>query len=328
MKLYDRMMTSKFAYDLLDKKDYMFLYANPKRKANEIVEKRGTKIKNELNPKKYYEIAYFSNGVSEEKKIQEGFTAIDSNDCKNDYVSLEKKTMHGFLESIYGQTQILVVDFTLMNTRFLGSFFATLNLFKWKEVYFCYTEPGSYNKNEEDDFDLKNTTMGFDQIPGLETSSDSLTECDWVVFLGFEGSRLMRLEEEAPASRRYALPYISIPAMKTSWHNIAMKANRQFFELKINNQEKIDYVSAINPFETYNKLISLKNGNANVRLVISPIGPKPVMLGCVMYVLENAEEMLLFDNPFQEGNNTEECGCSHFYDLTQFVNAVENKRYI
>jgi hypothetical protein len=169
--------------------------------------------------------------------------------------------------------------------------------------------------------------MGFDQIPNLETFSDSSTECDWVVFLGFEGSRLMRLEEESPSSRRFSLPYISIPAMKTNWHNVALDENSQFFELKISNQEKLDYVSAINPFETYDKLTYLKHNNANVRLVVSPIGPKPVMLGCVMYVLENEDEMLLFDNPFQEGNNTEDYGASHFYDLSQFVRSVKNKRF-
>lgn len=325
MNLFNRMMPAEFAYELLKEKEYIFLYANPKTK--EGLEKRGTRVKEDINPLKYYEIEYFSKGTSKESKIEEGFRIKGVGDSSKEYASLRKKDMYLFLDYLFSLSKNLVVDFTLMNTRFLGSFCALLNMFQWEEVYFCYTEPGKYKKNEHDKYDLKNTTMGFDQIPSLETFSDSSTECDWVVFLGFEGSRLLRLEEESPSSRRFSLPYISIPAMKTNWHNAALDANSQFFELKIRNQEKVEYVSAINPFETYEKLTHLKHHNANVRLVVSPIGPKPVMLGCVMYVLENEDEMLLFDNPFQEGNNTEDYGASHFYDLSQFVRAVKNKRF-
>ena len=325
MSLFNRMMSAEFAYELLCNKEFIFLYANPKTK--EGLEKRGTRVKADINPLKYYEVEYFSKGASRENKIEEGFRISGYDILSQEYNSLRKNDMYSFLKLLYSKSKNLIVDFTLMNTRFLGAFCALLNLFQWEEVYFCYTEPGKYKKNDYDKYDLKNTTMGFDQIPSLETFSDSSTECDWVVFLGFEGSRLMRLEEESPSSRRYSLPFISIPAMRTNWHNVAMDANSQFFELKINNHENLDYVSAINPFETYDKLTYLKHNNANVRLVISPIGPKPVMLGCVMYVLENEDEMLLFDNPYQEGNNTDDYGTTHFYDMSYFVRTVKNKRF-
>ncbi len=326
MKLFNRMTTSEIAIDLLSNKEYIFLYANPKTKDG--LEKRGTRMQEVLHPLRFFEIEYFCKGVSEENKIQEGFHVKALEKTVQTFDSLRKKEICGFLEMLYSKSKVLVVDFTLMNTRFLGAFCAVLGMYQWKELFFCYTEPGKYKKDNQDKFDLKNTTMGFEQIPNLETFSDSSTECDWVVFLGFEGSRLMRLVEEAPATRRYSIPYISIPAMKTCWHNAAMDANRQFFELKIGNQGRLDFVSAINPFETYERLIRLKSNNANVRLVVSPIGPKPVILGCIMYVLENEDEMLLFDNPLQEGNNTEDYGDSHFYDLSQFLLKVKNKRFL
>lgn len=325
MNLFNRMMTAEFAYELLNGNEYIFLYANPR--SREGLEKRGTRVKEDISPLKYYEIEYFSKGVTKENKIEEGFRIKGFDGLSKEYISLRKKDMYSFLECLFTHCKNLVVDFTLMNTRFLGAFCALLNMFQWENVYFCYTEPGRYIKNEQNKYELKNTPMGFDQIPGLETFSDSSTICDWVVFLGFEGARLMRLEGESPSSMRYSLPYISIPAMKTNWHNIAFDANSDFFELKTNNHEGLRYVSAINPFETYDELTKLKKDNANIRLVISPIGPKPVMLGCVMHVLENEDEMILFDNPFQEGNNTEDYGPSHFYDLSQFVRSVKNKRF-
>lgn len=262
-----------------------------------------------------------------ERKIKEKFFVTQNNEKVMEFNSLRRADMERFIGEIFSMGKILVIDFTLMNARFLGSFCAILNRFKWEEVYFCYTEPGTYNQNENKDYDLKNATMGYEQIPNLESTSINSTICDWVIFLGFEENRLMKLEGEISGNRQYTLPYMSIPAMKTEWHNIAMNTNRHFFELKIDDRESLEYVSAINPFETYHRLYEIK-GNNNNRLVISPIGPKPVMLGCIMYVLENTDEMLLFDNPYQEGRNTNEYGKTHFYDLTSFVLNVINERIL
>lgn len=327
MDLYNRMMTDEFAYKLLKDKEFLFLTARTREMGKEEVEKRGIRVRERLNPSNLYDVEYFCEGLSNEKKIKEGFQVYTEDGLWERFSSLRRKDMYTFLEKLYQMSKNLVVDFTLMNTRFLGSFFAILSMFEWNEVYFCYTEPGEYSKNELDDFDLKNITMGFEQIPNLETNSDSSEECDWIVFLGFEGSRLMRLEEESPASKRFSMPHVSIPAMRAHWHNYALDANREFFELRGTIREKLDYVSAINPFETYHKLMQLR-GNAETRLVISPIGTKPVMLGCIMFVLENEEEMLLFDNPYQEGSNTIEYGKTHFYDMSQYIHTVKNKRFL
>lgn len=327
MNLYNRMMTDEFAYKLLKNKEFLFLTVRMKETGQEEVEVRGIRVRERLNPSSLYEVEYFREGLSNEGKIADGFRVYTEDKLWEEFSSLRRNDMYSFLEKLYQMNRNLVVDFTLMNTRFLGSFCAMLGMFEWGEVYFCYTEPGEYSKNETDKFDLKNVTMGFEQIPNLETKSDSSEMCDWIIFLGFEGSRLMRLEEEAPSSKRSSVPHVSIPAMRTHWHNYALDANREFLELRGSDREYLGYVSAVNPFETYHKLMQLR-GNGDTRLVISPIGTKPVMLGCIMFVLENMQEMILFDNPYQEGSNTVEYGKTHFYDLSQFVHTVKNKRYL
>ena len=323
MKLYNRKMSFAFAQEILQYKDYVFIYADSF--LGDGNEPRGERIKETLHPASYYKIKYICQGITTEQKICEMFETMDEHEAKKVYESLRRKEMHKFLAQIYEKNKKLVIDFTLMNYRFLGSLVAFLNEFKWEEVYFCYTEPGTYRKNTDSRIKYQNNNMGIEQIPGLETISDSSTVCDWVVFLGFEGSRVMRLEEDAASNRRYVLPYISIPAMNPHWHNMAINANRDFYELKV-DKEVTDYVSSIDPFETYQRLNEIKE-NSTDRLVISPIGSKPVFLGCVMYVLENEKEMLLFDNPVQAGSNSDEYGESHFYDLTQFVRAVKNSRF-
>ena len=323
--MFNRTVPISFVHELLANKDYLFLFA---KADNATIDNRGQRLKSLLNPSKWCEIEYKCHRLNSEQKIIESFNVTFWDGKRRSFYSLRINDMLTFEEFLDKISNRLVVDFTLMNTRFLGSFFAILNMVSWEEVYFCYTEPGAYIKSEDNNgFSFKNVTMGFEQIPNLETISDSSENCDWIIFLGFEESRAMRLAEEASDSRRYTLPFISVPAMKPNWHNYAVTSNRQFFELKIKDRERIDYVSATDPFDTYQKLTQLKNETVSTRLSISPIGPKPVMLGCIMFVLENEDDMILFDNPFQESSNTIKFGESHFYDMTQFVKLIKNKRF-
>ena len=325
MELFNRTMPIQFAEKLLSKKEYVFIYTKLANQKED--ETRGDRVKEYLRPKNAYCIEYFCDGFSGEQMIMEHFIArIDEK--KSNYDSLRKNEMLRFLGTLNRISKVLVVDFTLMNSRFLGALFSVLNMIDWEEVYFCYTEPGEYKKKSIDEFDLSNVTMGYEQIPGLISNSDGLKESDWLIFLGFEGDRAIKLEEEASYKRRYTKPFISIPAMKTEWFNHAVNQNSEFLDLRLKYRsvECIGYVSAIDPFETYQIIQEYRQGVDS--LVISPIGPKPVMLGCIMDVLENVDDMLLFDNPFQEGNNTESVGDSHFYDMTYFVKNVKNKRYL
>ena len=326
MELFNRTMPLQFAERILSRKEYVFLYAKlANQKEDEI---RGDRIKEYLRPKNAYCIEYTCDGFSNYQMIKEHFIARNDEREIEEYDSLRKNKMLSFLETLNRVSKVLVVDFTLMNSRFLGALFSVLNMIEWEEVYFCYTEPGEYRKKSNDEFDLSNVTMGYEQIPGLFSNSDGSAESDWLIFLGFEGDRAIKLEEEASYKRRYTKPFISIPAMKTEWYNHAVNQNSEFLDLRLKNRsvECIGYVSAVDPFETYQIIQEYRKGVDS--LVISPIGPKPVMLGCIMDVLENVEDMLLFDNPFQEGNNTESVGDSHFYDMTYFVKSVKNKRYM
>lgn len=322
--MFNRTMPLNFARQLLNRKSYVFVC--PKFTENNLAESRGYRLRELLQPSCFIEVEYTCSGTDADNRIRESFKIYCPNGEEREFLSLRKNDMVAFIKYLRTISAVLVVDFTLLNTRFLGSFFAILSLIDWDEVYFCYTEPGAYNKcNDTTGFDLKNITMGFEQIPSLETLHDSMELSDWLVFLGFEGSRAMRIEEETSSYRRYTLPFICIPPMKPAWYNYAIEANSQFFELRVKDMDGVDFVSATNPFDTYQVLNRFK-GKAE-HLIITPLGPKPVMLGCIMYVLENVDDMILFDNPFQDGSNTKEFGPSHFYDLTQFIKTVKNTRY-
>lgn len=180
------------------------------------------------------------------------------------------------------------------------------------------------NEDFDRKFDMKNMTLGFEQIPGLETIEDNTIKSNWVVFLGFETERLKRMEEEVSTSREYIIPVVCIPSMQVKWHNYAIEVNRSFLD-KAERLDRLSYVSAINPFDVYNYLKREKGNHEH--MIISPVSTKPVILGVIMYTLQNPRDMLLWDSSYQIQPNTEACGRTIFYDISFFVKNTFNQRY-
>lgn len=324
MKLYNRVCKMECVKKILENQEYCLVQTDVRNRQN--VEERGLRIAEELSPEKIIQISYHQKGVSSEKKIVDYFS-VDYGSQTIKYESLHKNDMYKFVQDLNNNFKYLIIDFTLMNIRFMGAFLAVLPMFQWDGIFFGYTEPGEYYRDEREKFDLKNSPLGYEEIPGLESLGDITGQCDWIVFFGFEGSRLMRMVDEAPITKNTIIPFISIPAMQVGWHNFALDSNMDFFELHKANSESIEYVSATNPFEVYRRLEKIQKENMGIRLVISPLSTKPVILGTLMHTLENCNNMILFDNPYQEETNTYACGTSFFYDLTYFIDKVQNTRF-
>ena len=326
-KLYNRVCAPEVVRQIFCAGDAVFVYGKPKwKKEKEKEISRGDICLQDIKPSNQISIEYETGLTESERMICDSFWAVDNSGHEAKYDSIDVEEMREYIQSINLNYKKILVDITLLNTRFLGAFLAILPEFDWDSVCFCYTEPGEYLKREgeSDRFDLKNTTLGFDEIPNLQTEGDITTECEWVVFMGFEGERLQKLDEEASPGRKYVIPVMCIPAMNAEWHNYAMDANLNFID-KLEEHEGFKYVSAVNPFDVYNFLVNEKE--QGVRMKISPIGTKLTILGSIMYIIENSEDMLLTDNPFQGNENTKEYGKSYYYDLTYFIKRATNRRF-
>lgn len=327
-KLYNRVCNLDIVRHVFCAEDSVFLFGKPKWKRERMQQKsRGDICILAIGPSNYISIEYETGITDSERIICDSFCSVDNNGKELKYDSIDVEEMREFVQYINEKYKKMLIDITLLNTRFLGAFLAILPEFDWDFVCFCYTEPGEYLKREgeNDKFDLKNTTLGFDEIPNLQTEGDITLECEWVVFMGFEGERLQKLEEEAAPGRKYVIPVMCIPAMNAEWHDFAMDANLDFID-RLEEHEGFKYVSAINPFDVYNFLVSEKE-KQGVRMKISPIGTKLTILGTIMYIIENSDDMLLTDNPIQGNENTREFGQSYYYDLTYFIKRTTNKRF-
>lgn len=331
-KLYNRVGSIELVKELARKEDTAFLYElpgwvnNTSKKAG-----RGFRCLEDLHPRNTVAIEYKRYGLDYQGAIQENF-CVDFNGVKAEYESLDYTSMRLFIDRLHEKYLSLIVDITLMNIRMMGAFLAVLPFYNWDTIYFCYTEPGRYkraiNREEPSDhrFDLKYRMQGFDEIENIRTQGDNTTECEWVIFMGFEASRLDKLNVEAEPERKYIIPVMCIPSMRIEWHNYAMEINRNFLD-SVEDTEQLKFVSAVNPFEVYNFLKREKDEQHGIRLKISPVGTKLTALGSIMYVIESPMDTVLTDNPYQEDENSVDSGCTYWYDLTYYVKQTVNSRF-
>ena len=237
-----------------------------------------------------------------------------------------------FVEILHGVSKKLIIDITSMNIRLISALISNLVYNDdWDGIYICYSEPKAY-KMERDDFDeqflLNNKCFDASELPGLETTEDYfMNDYLWYVFLGFEGGRYSKLENDVSPQHGYEVPIISIPPMKAVWHNYAVKSNLKQIN-SYSQVEKIKYVSATNPFEVYNFLTKEKNRIGEKKLLISPLGTKPIALGVIMYLLEHMEDKSLTDCPVQTASNSDAPEITHYYDLTYYINSRRNMRFV
>jgi len=330
-ELYNRVCNVIVGKEISNCKDVIFIFGSPtwNEKKGEPSKSRGNICKGKIQPSDWIEVEYQRRGISQERTIMDGFSIKSNVFSDNNYDSIDIDSMSLFIDIINSQYKSIIVDITLLNIRFLGAFLAVLPYYKWDMLYLCYTEPGEYIEKDEKGtryFDLKYSTLGFDEIPNLQTEGDNTTDCEWIVFMGFEGGRLGQLEEEASPGRKYVIPVMCIPSMRAEWRNYAIEVNMDFIE-NLKEHEQLKYVSAVNPFEVFEFLTKEKQ-NTRLRMKISPVGTKLTVLGSIMYIIENSEDMLLTDNPYQEEENAIDYGESYCYDLTYFIKTVKNKRFV
>lgn len=285
-----------------------------------------------LKPKQLIQLEYVRKGVDQQHLIDDEFKVWDDFQIERaQYDSLDLEDMKHFLSGVHNCYRNLIIDITLMNIRLLGALLAVLPFYQWEHVFCCYTEAGEYLRStngEDAQFDLKTQILGFDEIPNLQTTSDASNECAWIIFMGFEGSRLQALQQEAEPGRKYTIPVVSIPAMHAAWNNHAIKANMGYIET-MKEHEQFKYVSAVNPFDVYNFLerVRVHGIDKNMRMKISPVGTRLTTLGSMMFVLKNEQEILLTDNPYQKDENSRSYGRSYAYDLSYFFKTTKNKRF-
>lgn len=170
--------------------------------------------------------------------------------------------------------------------------------FPVKEVIVFYTEPKHYNLESLFDFQVLHGEIDIKAIPGFEGKTAQQNEVQRVVFyiLGFETNYLSKLipRDLNPDS---IIPINGFPSYYPKYKDISLINNN------VNYREddiKMEYVEANNPFETFNQLSVLQKRHLNSCVDIIPAGTKPMALGACLFALKNSDSGIRILFPFPQ----------------------------
>ncbi|WP_431778489.1 hypothetical protein [Microbacterium aurantiacum] len=191
-----------------------------------------------------------------------------------------------------------------------------------------YTEPARYSPSpspvERLRFNLSKRTMGPAPLPGfarltLPAPEDAIL----VPFMGFEGERLQRVLGELPYEERRTFPVLGIPGFKMDYPFHSLEANaHELARLPLHRNVRLARANC--PFESFLAVTQVASDEAIDSVVLAPIGTKPHALGALLYaIVHPAESTLVYDHPVRSDGRTEGAGPLNVYDLSAFLNMLE-----
>lgn len=173
------------------------------------------------------------------------------------------------------------------------------------KIDFFYTEPENYKfpkKREsinyfpnvcEDTkvlFNYSKSQEGIQikSIPGFEGGRSKSTIL--VILLGFDGKVAVRIKEEYNAEKVILIN--GFPAYLPKFRDISLMNNKEL--VSACNKDEIFSTYADNPFEVYNVLNRIKEKYKERKLLIAPLGAKPLALGVCKFVLDYPQMAVLY----------------------------------
>jgi hypothetical protein len=202
-----------------------------------------------------------------------------------------------FQES-YGRNEILLQDknITIDITTFTKQYLLLLLRFvekqKPKSVRLFYTEPEEYAVKWN-----KPLSSGLVDIVSLPTYGGHYyaeKEDLLILMLGYEGDRAYGIWERFAPHKTIIL--IGRPSYKNAWEGRVEEFNKKTIS-KL-PEESVNYISATNPFEVGKRLNDLFSSYLkDFNISISPLGPKPQVVGCYLSIKEHPDVQVVYAIP-------------------------------
>ena len=153
----------------------------------------------------------------------------------------------------------------------------------WDKLCVVYTAPEDYDVSQF--IPLSFGIASFQQIPGFSACPDLSRPVHLVLFLGYEGDRVLATYEHIqPMQTTLIIPY---PPYQPSWAGRTERFNADLLGLV--GDEAISKVDSIDPEATcqaLEKILGEKGKRSLHAKVVSPLGTKPQTLGIYSYVRE------------------------------------------
>jgi len=220
-------------------------------------------------------------------------------------VSLPSKGIKKFLKFLTEKNidlldKKIVVDITVFTKPYFFLLFKVLReKLNLQQFYVVYTEPERYRSKSAGGNETI-LTEGLDRlesIPGFVGSSVNSRDA-LIVILGFEGKRAMEVFFAVNPELTYAVN--GFPSFQPGWHRISLEANLRFLR-ESGASHHLFLTPAVDPFATRNALSQIveeiEKGNADLNIIISPLGTKPQAFGTLLYALRNKKIKVIYPFP-------------------------------
>lgn len=195
-------------------------------------------------------------------------------------------------------------------TGFKNQFFFPLIKFlyyklKKEKMDVFYTEPATYKfpksrsrlahfPNLKEDVNIlfnyskANAGIEIKNIPEFAGTSSKKTVL--VILLGFDGKVAVRIKEEYSTEKLILIN--GFPSYLPKFRDISLLNNKELVQACGKNDIYSTY--ADNPFEVYNVLKRIKEQYAEYKMLIAPLGAKPLALGTCVFAIDYPQTAVLY----------------------------------
>lgn len=186
----------------------------------------------------------------------------------------------------------ITIDMTTFTKQYLLVLLKFIEKQKPKSVRLLYTEPEEYGTKWG-----KPLSYGIIDIISVPTYGGHFyieKESLLILLLGYEGDRAYTIWEKLTPHKTIIL--IGKPSFKNSWEGRVEKFNEKLIS-KL-PRDSVNYIPTLDPFSVGKSLSSLiEQHSHNFNIAISPLGPKPQVLGCYLSVRENFDVQIIYAIP-------------------------------
>lgn len=221
----------------------------------------------------------------------------------------DPRTYTNILEKQFGILENSVqigIDITGFKNQF---FFPLLKFLYYKlkkdKIDVFYTEPATYkfpkSRSRSSNFPnmLEDTNILFNyskanagieikSIPEFAGTSSKKTVL--VILLGFDGKVAVRIKEEYSAEKVILIN--GFPSYLPKFRDISLLNNKELVLACGKNDIYSTY--ADNPFEVYNVLKRIKEQYVDYKMLIAPLGAKPLALGTCIFAIDYPQTAVLY----------------------------------
>jgi len=197
----------------------------------------------------------------------------------------------------------IIFDFSVMVKPYFFILLKLMNNKKIRKIYLLYTEPKTYvvkklnfEHLKEAYFTRGNYTPPRDML-SFSGCQNCLKEDALVILLGFEGQRAKEVTNEI--NPEVTIPINGFPSYRPEFKDISLLLNDEILK-ESQIVKNLQYAPSNNPFETKHEIsLIYKERKNRYNISLAPLGPKPMALGCCLFVLENPECRVVYPYPME-----------------------------